>query len=98
MEEQADQVAMGTLLIGIAVLAAFDFWFPGILIVLGVAWIVRSRVMQQKVAKWVWWLLLLGGMLWLRDLFTWLDVARLYPFALIVIGLVLIYRVQWVDP
>lgn len=82
------QRSAGLFLLGLAVLALFDFWFPGLLLLMGgVGLIVRPMHTQRR---WAWALMGLGGLFWLRDGLQWLGWGAWFPLVMVVLGAALL--------
>lgn len=92
-----DQRTAGILLLGLAALAIFDFWGPGLLLLLGgiIAYDGHQRGGgggQRRLAA---LLLTLGGVWWLHDLLAPLGIDWLFPIVLIATGTVLGMAFDW---
>lgn len=92
-----EQRTAGYFLLGLAALAIFDFWLPGILLLLGgvVAYDAQQRGQggaQRRLAA-----LLIGGgaVWWLHELLAPLGIDWLFPVLLILGGVVLGMAFDW---
>lgn len=85
----AHQTALGAFLLGLAALAVFDFWFPGILLVTGLALHIAGDGQRTG-----WALIAAGGAFWLRDVLHALDMAALFPLVMIALGVALVLGVD----
>lgn len=90
-KHRVDQIGMGIFLIGLAALAIFDGWWPGILFACAAGLIARGVAAGEPWRSQRTALLLIGigGLFWLEDL-----LGRYWPLALIVIGVYLLARVD----
>lgn len=91
-EKRANEVFGGTFLIGLAVLFLINWWWPGIMFVIGIALMVRA-VAQGRA-----WSDERGGLVVLAIgvVFTVIDVLKVFsfnwwPIVLILIGLYLLF-------
>ncbi|MEL6149447.1 MAG: hypothetical protein AAFR56_07465, partial [Chloroflexota bacterium] len=92
-----EQTAMGVFLIGLAALAIFDFWFPGIFFVVAAAWLTFARVQGQPWgrARGAWLLIAVGGVFWLRDVMQAYDLDDYFVMVLLLVGTALTLGVDW---
>jgi hypothetical protein len=91
-ERRANEVFGGTFLIGLAILFLINWWWPGILYVIGIAMIVRAVVQGRN------WLDERTGLvaLAIAVVFTLIDLLRIFsfnwwPVVLILLGLYLLF-------
>ena len=78
--KRSEQISGGIFLIGIAVLALTRFWWPGILLVLGVTAIARGWLQGRQ------WQALSGG-LWLIGIAALAYTGYWWPGILVVLGI-----------
>lgn len=91
-EKRSSEIFGGTFLIGLALMVLFNWWWPGILFVLGVALVVRAVAAGRS------WTDERGGLaiLAIGVLFTLTDVIDIFsvnwvPVALILVGLYMLF-------
>lgn len=91
-ERRANEIFGGTFLIGLAVLALINWWWPGIMYVIGIAMLARAVAQGRN------WMDERGGLIALAIgvVFTLTDVLRIFsfnwwPIVLILLGLYLLF-------
>ena len=91
-EKRANEIFGGTFLIGLAVLFIINWWWPGIMFVIGIALIVRAVAEGRN------WMDERGGLvcLGIGVFFTLLNILRIFsfnwwPLILIAIGAYLLF-------
>ncbi|GIL11423.1 MAG: hypothetical protein DWB42_15645 [Chloroflexi bacterium] len=89
-KERADQVSGAIFLIGLGVIALINYWWPGIMFVIGAALIARGMVMGQQWQNITGALVVIGiGLIFaLEDV---IGGVNFWPLALIILGLVLLF-------
>lgn len=84
-KHNADQIASAIFALSLAALAIFDFWFPGIVLVLGTVIIVRDHLMHHSPSRLGWGMVGIGYAFWLHDSLP----QRVFPIAMIVHAVIL---------
>jgi hypothetical protein len=91
-EKRANDIFGGTFLIGLAVLFLINWWWPGIMYVIGIALIVRAVAQGRN------WTDERGGLviLGIGVVFTLIDVLNIFsfnwwPLVLILLGIYLLF-------
>jgi hypothetical protein len=91
-ERRANEIFGGTFLIGLAVLVLINWWWPGIMYVIGIALLVRAVAQGRN------WTDERGGLIALAIgvVFTLTDVLRIFsfnwwPIVLILLGVYLLF-------
>lgn len=82
---------------GLAALAVFEFWFPGIFFAVAAAWLTFARVQGQPWgrARGAWLLIAVGGVFWLRDVMRAWELDEYFVIALLVVGAGLAAGIDW---
>jgi hypothetical protein len=92
-----EQRFVGAFLLGTAALAIFDFWFPGLLLLLGACLVAYSTWQgaeaQSRRAGIL--LLLVGATYWLWRVLGRFAPDYVFPLVMIVVALVLLLRVDF---
>ncbi|HVU11864.1 MAG TPA: hypothetical protein VHD90_11325 [Phototrophicaceae bacterium] len=95
-QHRGNEVFGGTFLIGLAVIFLLGWWWPGIMYVIGIAFLARAAAEGRS-----WTEERIGlGALAIAIIFTVLAILRifsgiLWPLILVVIGLYLLFGRQW---
>ena len=91
-DKRANEIFGGTFLIGLAILFLINWWWPGIMYVIGIALIIRAVAEGKN------WMEERGGLiaLGIGVVFTVIDLLKLFsfnwwPLILIAIGLYLLF-------
>lgn len=90
--KEQDQAATGLFLIGVAALALFNFWFPGILLLAGGIGLYRYTDTYHRRVAWV--LLGVGGVFCLRAMMQWAGLSQWFPVVMVLAGVMLLANVD----
>ena len=95
-KQHAEQVSGGVFLIGLALLFLLDFWWPGIMFVIGASIIARTLAEGKEWTKatGAFWVIGIGLVFWLPDVLN-IDFSNLWAFILIGIGLFMLFGGQY---
>ncbi len=95
-ENRANEIFGGTFLIGLAVLFLINWWWPGIMYVIGISMIVRAVAQGRS------WMSERGGLvvLGIGVIFTVIDGLKIFtfnwwPLILILLGVYLLFGNRW---
>ncbi len=89
--QRINQVSGAVFLIGMGIIALLNYWWPGIMFVIGAAALVRGYMTDQKIASYTPGIvaILIGLLFALRGVIG--DISNLWPLILIVAGVALLF-------
>ena len=92
-QHNADQVSGGVFLIGLALLFLTDWWWPGIMFVVGASIIARTMAEGAPItsATGAFWVIGIGIIFGIPDLFDGINWGQIFPIILILIGVFMVF-------
>ncbi len=89
--QRINQISGAVFLIGMGVIALLNYWWPGIMFVIGAALLVRAYMTDKTMSHFAPGIIaiLIGLLFALRGVFG--DIGSLWPLILIVIGIAMLF-------
>ena len=90
-QQRVSQISGAVFLIGMGIIALLNYWWPGMMFVIGAALLVRPFMTDRKIGSMVPGIIaILNGLLFaLRSVIG--DIGNLWPLILIVAGVALLF-------
>ncbi len=89
--QRINQISGAVFLIGMGIIALLNYWWPGIMFVIGAALLVRGFMTDQKIGSFIPGIIaiLIGLLFALRGVIG--DIGNLWPLILIVLGVAMLF-------